>query len=71
MFGAAKEDIAKFHKYWRDQVFTKRLFPADQALRNAGKAGLLEWSIVGGYGRVQMEVLKSLQVRIPIYTTIT
>ncbi len=52
LFGRAGKDIRKYFTYWRDEVFTKRLLPADEYNRKTEKEeGLLAWRRVGAYGR--------------------
>jgi hypothetical protein len=51
MFGKAKEDIKQYHQYWRNEVFAKRLYPADRKNRETGEEGLLAWQRCGAYGR--------------------
>jgi hypothetical protein len=50
-FGAASREIKAFYAYWRDEVFARRLQPADAAVRSRHGDGLLGWEICGAYAR--------------------
>ncbi len=44
LFGAAKDDIKAFHRYWREEIFDKRLYPPNAVAKSAGRGGYLSWS---------------------------
>ncbi len=48
-FGAAREDVKAFFRYWRRQVFEQRLMPAHRRDIASGGRGLLGWSQIRRY----------------------
>jgi hypothetical protein len=50
MYGKAKEDIKKYYRYWREEVFEKRLYPADRERAKVHYDGYLNYSDVVAYG---------------------